>query len=86
MADIVMKPCHFCGKRIEQPHTYPTYDKGTVYGCLLVHNCSCGIRMELVSNKYYKSKEEALRRFVEVWNGEENDKTRSITDSEADIV
>lgn len=66
MADVI---CHFCGKRIEQPHTYPKYDKGTVYGCQLVHNCSSGVRIKIVSSKNYKSKEEALQRFVEVWNG-----------------
>ena len=69
MAEIVMKPCHFYGKRIEPPSTYPKYDKGTVWGCLLVHNCPCGIKVKIFSNKFYRSKEEALRRFVEAWNG-----------------
>ena len=60
MADITMKPCHFCGKRTEQPHTYPKYDNGTVYGCLLVHNCESGVKIQVVSSKCYKSKEEAF--------------------------
>lgn len=70
MAFKEMKPCRFCNQKMEQPHIYPKFQNGTVYGCLLVHNCSSGIRMELVSNKYYKSKEEALHRFTEAWNGE----------------
>ena len=69
MAD--MKRCYFCGKKLEQPHTYPKFDNGTVYGCVLVHNCESGIKIHMKSTKHYKSKEEALRRFVDIYNGED---------------
>lgn len=72
MSENKLKPCPFCGKKLEQAHTYPKFDNGTVYGCQLVHNCESGIRIHIKSTRHYKSKEEALRKFIENFNGEKN--------------
>ena len=65
-----MKPCYFCGKKLEQPHTYPKFDNGTVYGCIMIHNCPSGIKMQIKSVSYHKTREEAMKECIQVWNGE----------------
>lgn len=65
-----LKPCPFCGEKVEMKEPYPKWDdkRGIVYDCMIVHSCKSGLNIGIYTKHGYLSKCRARRAMADTWN------------------